>query len=60
MTLSENTHSKEKEMKMEFNKLFKEVLMKAVEQGRVTTGIFNCAKQLQMYPDRVMFCVMPV
>jgi len=23
--------------------------MKAVEQGRVTTGIFNCAKQLQMY-----------
>lgn len=60
MTLSENTHSKEKEMKMEFNKLFKEVLMKAVEQGRVTTGIFNCAKQLQMYPERVMFCVMPV
>jgi hypothetical protein len=35
--------------KMEFNKLFKEVLMKAVEQSRVTTGIFNCAKQLQMY-----------
>lgn len=60
MTLEETMPAKEKERSIRFNKLFTDVLTKAMEENRVTTGIFNCAKQLQMYPDRVLFCVMPV
>ncbi|XP_022317944.1 growth arrest and DNA damage-inducible protein GADD45 beta-like isoform X2 [Crassostrea virginica] len=46
--------------RMDINKTFREVMVHAADKGRVTMGLYTCARVLQMAPEGVMLCVMPV
>ncbi|KAK3600068.1 hypothetical protein CHS0354_003907 [Potamilus streckersoni] len=37
-----------------------EVLLKAMSEGRLTSGIFECANVFRMDPDKVRLCILPV
>ncbi|KAL3869249.1 hypothetical protein ACJMK2_041956 [Sinanodonta woodiana] len=37
-----------------------EILLKAMSEGRLTSGIFECANVFRMSPDKVRLCVLPV
>ncbi|XP_061180964.1 growth arrest and DNA damage-inducible protein GADD45 alpha-like [Saccostrea echinata] len=58
MTLTECNTTEDKSM--DLNKTFKEVIEQAADKGRVTTGLYTCARELQVAPEGVLLCVMPV
>lgn len=33
--------------------------MRAKEEDRITSGVFECASYLESYPDQVMLCLLP-
>lgn len=45
---------------MDIHNTFREVMLQAADKGRVTAGLYTCARVLQMAPEGVMLCVMPV
>ncbi|XP_062606215.1 uncharacterized protein LOC134268028 [Saccostrea cucullata] len=59
MTLTEPNITEDKRS-MDLNKTFKELIERAADKGRVTTGLHTCARELQVAPEGVLLCVMPV
>lgn len=45
---------------MDISAALKGALLQAHKQGRITAGAYDCAKQMQVFPDKVMFCILAV
>ncbi|XP_048762162.1 40S ribosomal protein S12-like [Ostrea edulis] len=58
MTLAENHTTEDKSIDMD--KTFKDMMLQAADKGRVTAGLQTSARELQMAPEGVLLCVMPV
>ncbi|KAK3604493.1 hypothetical protein CHS0354_001173 [Potamilus streckersoni] len=47
-------------MSVKTARFLKEALLKAMSEGRLTSGVFECAKVFRMDPDKVRLCILPV
>ncbi|KAK3604491.1 hypothetical protein CHS0354_001171 [Potamilus streckersoni] len=56
-TVQETAIDKTKVKSAEF---LQEVLLTAMSEGRLTSGIFECANVFRMDPDKVRLCILPV
>lgn len=66
MTLEDNTmicnteNQNPNRSLMDISAALKGALLQAHKQGRITSGAYECAKQMQVFPDKVMFCILAV
>ncbi|KAL5016808.1 hypothetical protein ScPMuIL_006397 [Solemya velum] len=56
--ISENMQNCEK-LSMNVGDALRAAVLQAIEEGRITCGIFSCAKLLETSPEKVMFCILP-